>query len=195
MPGMMDREDDALMADLAAGGSDALAVLFARYHRQVYNYARLVLRDAAAAEDVLQDTFVAVADSAATYQPNERFQAWLMSICRHRCLALLERLRTRTRLIEASGFRVLELERAPRSAAEGYLQRERLSAALRALDLLPADQREAIMLYALEAMPYADIAAVLSKPLNTVKTLIRRARLHLAEALADAAENDHALPR
>lgn len=190
---MHEADDDALMARVAAGQPDALAVLFGRYQRLVFNYARLVLLDAQTAADVLQDTFLAAATDAGTYRPEGHFRAWLMAICRHRCLALLERQRTRARLIEASGFRVVQEERSFPSPAEGYARHERLSGVLTALDRLPQDQREAIALYAIDGLSYAEIAAVLQRPANTVKTLIRRARLRLADGLPSEAETSHAL--
>ena len=124
---MHEADDDALMGLAANGRPDALAVLFARYRGLVFNYARLMLLDSQAAEDVLQDTFVAVSTDAATYRPEGRFRPWLMGICRHRCLALLERQRTRSRLIQASGFRLFEEERVFPSPAEGYARRKWLS--------------------------------------------------------------------
>ena len=187
-------DDDALMVRVAAGCPDALAVLFARYQRLVFNYARLVLLDSHAAEDVLQDTFLAVAAEVG-YRPQGHFRAWLMAVCRHRCLAVLERSRTRSRLIEESGFRVFQQERAFPSPAEGYARRERLSEALLALERLPPDQREAIALYGLDFLTYAEIAELLQKPVNTVKTLIHRARLHLADALRHEPETCHDLHR
>lgn len=190
---MYEADDDALMARVAAGQPDALAVLFGRYQRLVFNYARLVLLDAQAAADVLQDTFLAVATDAGTYRPESHFRAWLMTICRHRCLALLERQRTRARLIEASGFRVVQEERSFPSPAEGYDRREQLADVLLALERLSADQREAIALHAIDGLSYAEVAAILQKPLNTVRTLIRRARLRLADGLPSDAETSHVL--
>lgn len=190
---MHEADDDALMGRVADGRPEALGALFTRYQRLVHNYARLVLLDAQGAEDVLQDTFLAVATAAASYRPEGRFRAWLMTICRHRCLATLERLRTRARLIEASGFRIFQEERAWPSPAEGYAQRERLADVLLALDRLSADQREAIALHVIEGLSQTEIAAVLQKPVSTVKTLIRRARLHLADAARREPEYRHAL--
>jgi RNA polymerase sigma-70 factor (ECF subfamily) len=190
---MHEADDEALMGMVAAHCPDALGVLFARYQRLVFNYARLVLLDPQMAEDVLQDTFVAVAAAAEGYRPEGHFRAWLMAICRHRCLALLERARTRARLIEASGFRLVERERVAPSPAEGYACRERLSDALLALEHLPPDQREAVTLSAVEGLGYAEIATVLQRPVNTVKTLVRRARLRLADALRHDTEARHAL--
>jgi len=190
---MHEADDDVLMATLAAGRPEALAILFARHRRLVFNYARLVLLDPQAAADVLQDTFLAVAADAATYRPEGRFRAWLLAICRHRCLALLERQHTRARLIEASGFRIVQAERIFPSPAERYAHRERLSETLAALDRLPPEQREAIVLHAIDGLTCAEIATLLEKPVNTVKTLIRRARLRLADGLPPEPEDCHAL--
>jgi RNA polymerase sigma-70 factor (ECF subfamily) len=66
---------------------------------------------------------------------------------------------------------------------------------LAALEDLPPDQREAIALHALECLTYAEAATVLDRPVNTVKTLVRRGRLRLADALHHDAEAPHGLHR
>jgi RNA polymerase sigma-70 factor (ECF subfamily) len=177
-------EDDNLLQRFQSGDADAFAALFARYHRLVFGYARMMLRDTAAAEDILQETFIAAAGSAASYEPRGQFRAWLLAICRHRCLDWLERCRRRRRIAEETGFLILEppVADSPRHTVQ---RREQLNRALQALAELPESQREAVTLYALKELPYAEIADVMACPINTVKTLIRRGRLRLAELLAE----------
>jgi RNA polymerase sigma-70 factor, ECF subfamily len=181
----MSAEDDNLVRRYREGDGDAFAALFARYHRLVFNYARMTLRDASAAEDLLQETFLAVANGAERYEPRGHFRAWLLGICRHRCLDWLDRRRRRQRIATETGFLVLEAP-APDSPRQDLQRRERLDLTLAAMGKLPDAQREAVTFYALKELSYAEIAEVLGCPINTVKTLIRRGRLRLAKLLAEA---------
>jgi RNA polymerase sigma-70 factor (ECF subfamily) len=184
-PPTMSLPDDNLLLRFRDGDGDAFAALFARHHRLVFNYARMVLHDAGAAEDMLQETFIAAAGAAARYEPRGHLRAWLLGICRHRCLDWLARRRRRQRIAQETGFVVLDS--APGSSPRHAMQRqERLELTLQALAELPESQREAVTLHALKELSYREIAEVMECPLNTVKTLIRRGRLRLARALAEA---------
>jgi len=178
--------DDDSLVDLFQGGAvDAFDALFARYHRMVFNYARLMTGDQQTAEDILQETFVTVAKSADHYEPTGRFRSWLMTICRNRCLAVLERFRTRQRLMAESGFELVRAPTTPVSAEDGFAHKEDLSRLRDHLKELPEASREALVLYAFDSLTYAEIAHVVGRPINTVKTLIRRARIALADRLAE----------
>jgi hypothetical protein len=72
--------DDQLLDLYRQGDAAAFEVLFERHHAPVYHYARAMLVDAAASEDVLQDAFLAVARAARQYQPQGQFRPWLMRI-------------------------------------------------------------------------------------------------------------------
>ena len=134
-----------------------------------------MLREASAAEDVLQDAFLSVARSAGEYEPRGRFRAWLMRIVRNRCL---------NRLASAPPERSLSCETMQTTVsnpAQAIEQTEWMRALRSEIGRLPERQREAIVLYAFEEMPYREIAEVMEMPINTVKTLIHRARATLAQ--------------
>ena len=173
--------DDDLMRMHAEGDRDAFDALFARHHGAVYNFARFLLDGQGGADDVLQATFLAVARAGDGYQPRGRFKPWLMRITRNLCLNRRRdaQLRARSEAGAAEAVRVV-----PPPAPDARMAREELTDELhRAIAALPERQREALVLHAFEGMPYADIAEALDAPLNTVKTLIHRARARLARAL------------
>lgn len=174
--------DDDLIRMYAGGDVEAFEALFDRYHVSVYNFARTMLGDTGGPEEVLQEAFLAVARAARTYSPRGRFRPWLMRIVRNRCLNRLAAERARR---AALGERPLAVEPAsadppPPARAAGNEQAERVRSAIAGL---PERQREAITLYAFEQMKCREIAEVLQMPINTVKTLIHRARANLARAL------------
>lgn len=177
--------DDDLMTMYADGDADAFDVLFSRHHTSVYNFACMMLHDAHRAEDVLQETFLAVINAAQRYRQEGYFRTWLLRICRNRCLNLLDADRTRRALMAETGFRLVEATSPVGSPAQRTDSRERLRKVRDGIQCLPERQREAMVLFAFENMKYRDIADVLGTPVNTVKTLIHRSRSALAQMLAD----------
>lgn len=182
-PGLTDEE---LLRMYCDGDIDAFDTLFDRHHVPVYNFARFILGDALGAEEIMQDTFLAVARSARRYEARGRFRAWILGIARYRCLAALEAARARRAVIESSGIEFVDPVSAEPSPSERIVRDERAAAVRRAIMDLPDRQREAIVLYAFEDMTYREIADALGTPINTVKTLIHRARSALAESVQES---------
>ncbi|MGD2174367.1 MAG: RNA polymerase sigma factor [Candidatus Brocadiaceae bacterium] len=182
---MDELSDDELVLMYCEGDADAFDTLFDRYHVAVYNFARMMLDGSPGAEDVLQETFMAVARAAGDYTPRGRFRAWIMRIARNRCLNRIEATRRRR---DALGHVPLEVAEPASSAPrppERLQSDERLEIVRRLVADLPERQREAIALYAYEGMAYREIAQTLDVPINTVKTLIHRGRATLARRFED----------
>ncbi|MHC4250637.1 MAG: RNA polymerase sigma factor [Planctomycetota bacterium] len=175
--------DDELFGMFRSGDADAFDALFDRWHVPVYNLARHILHDAAGAEEIMQDTFMAVVRAAPRYESRGLFRAWIMGIARNRCVNRLESERARRRALRESGMGVVDPpSRAPSPDGAADAD-ERVAVVKVAVARLPERQREAIVMYAFEEMPYAEVARAMGVPLNTVKTLIHRARAALARAL------------
>jgi len=181
---MNDGSDDDLILMYRNGDLEAFDALFDRYHGPVYNFARSILGNADGAEEVLQETFLAAARAAASYTPRRRLRAWLMRIARNRCLNRIESDRARRAAIAESGLGAAEPAGNEPAPPDRAVTNERASVVRAAIARLPERQREAIVLHAFEQMTYREIADVLEMPVNTVKTLIHRARANLAQMLA-----------
>jgi RNA polymerase sigma-70 factor (ECF subfamily) len=176
--------DDDLIRMYRDGDADAFDALFDRHYTSVFNFACMMLGNGGGPEEVLQETFLAVARTARDYTPRGRFRPWLMRIVRNRCLNRIEANRAQRQAVLRRGTlgAATPGERPPPDTVVADDEAERVRAAIGAL---PDRQREAITLYAFEGMRCREIAQVLDAPENTVKTLIRRARAALARALAD----------
>lgn len=181
---MNDVADDDLILMYREGDAEAFDTLFDRYYMPVYGFARTMLGDSTAAEEVLQETFLAVARTARRYEPRGRFRTWLMRIVRNRCLNRLESDRARRAVIERSGLAIEPVSPGPTPPQRAETN-ERLRIVRGAVAGLPDRQREALALYAFERMTYREIAAVLGMPVSTVKTLIHRARAAVAAAVEE----------
>ena len=175
--------DDDLILMYRNGDTEAFNTLFDRYYVSVYNFARMMLGSSGGAEDVLQEAFMTLAQAARTYTPVGKFRPWLMKVVRNLCLNKLRSERILRDVIaqrESNSVHVVSNNPSPCDEAEGDEQTAIIRAAI---GHLPDRQREAITLYAFEEMSYREIAQVLEIPINTVKTLIYRARVSLAQSL------------
>ena len=159
---------------------------FNRAYRELaplaHSAAHRVLRDAAAAEDVTQDVFMSLWRRPDTYDPHRGpLSRYVTMLARSRAM---DRWRTRAAR-DAALQRSLHEERLRpdfhESAAEPVLRRERSEWMLRALQTLPGDQREAVLLAYGRGLTAQEIARVVEVPLGTAKS---RVRLGLQKARA-----------
>lgn len=165
-----------LVARIARGDRDAFGRFYDAYAGLAFGLIRRVLRDNAAAEEVLQEVFWQVWRDAPDYDVRRGSpEAWLVTRARTRAIDKLRSIRRMGKtfvapLEEAVARREATAEENPGVAAEerGLIQT--------ALDRLPVPQRRVIELAFFEGLTQSEIAARLGEPLGTVKT---RARLGL----------------
>jgi RNA polymerase sigma factor (sigma-70 family) len=166
--------DEQLMLDFAAGQSDAFGTLFNRYKQPLFGFFRRRLADAAQAEELTQETFIAVLRCAPRYQPSARFRTFLYSIAMR-----ILRAHRRKAAFRATFFGEQPAGREPASHSDpvvDLLMRE----AVASLDRI---DREVLMLREFEELSYAEIAEVLALPINTVRSRLFRARTALHDLL------------
>ncbi len=124
-----------------------------------------------------------VAQTAQTYRPEGKFRPWLMRIVRNRCLNKLRSDHVRRVILSQGQPNIIPAVGHNPSPCEVAEDNEQTATIRATIGKLPDRQREAITLYAFEQMSYRVISEVLDTPINTVKTLIFRARASLAQAL------------
>jgi len=178
-----DREDlPALLARVSLGDRAAFAGLYRRTSAHLLGLILRIQGDRAIAEDVLQEVFVKVWASAATYEADRaQPMAWMATIARHRAIDSLRRRRTEPAGVStvrgADGDDVDLLDQLP-SAQAGPL--EALDQALdaralgRCMGELGADQRQCLALAYYQGLSHTEVAAQLVQPLGTVKSWVRR---------------------
>ena len=174
--------DEELIARVRWHEEPALATIYDRYSRLIYTIALRIVGDRESAEEVMQDVFQAVWQSAGSFQPSGNFSAWLIGIARHRAIDATRSRRHRARARE----KLLDDERvADRgSAGDSYADVLMLRAVVRAaLAELPASQRQAIELGYYGGLTHTEIAAQLGEPVGTVKSRMRLGLIKLRELL------------
>ncbi len=180
--------DTTILVTAAQNGSlDAFNALVLAYQSQVYNLARYILRDDAAADDAAQEAFISAYRALGDFRGGS-FRAWLMRIVTNACYDDL-RLRQRRPAVSWDAFEDLDEEANPHLVDHGELpeesvQRGELSALLdRAIAGLPKDQRMVLVLVDRLEYSYEEVAEVLNMRLGTVKSRLSRARARMREAL------------
>jgi RNA polymerase sigma factor (sigma-70 family) len=168
--------DEKLIALVRRGREDAFEVLFDRYRPRLVAFARNMLRSAEDAEDVMQEVFV---NAFRAIQADDRpiaVKPWLYRITRNRSLNELRR--NTADAVESMDV----FEGTTSTTGEAVERRERIGEIVTDVKRLPEQQRAALLLREMEGLPYQQIADVLDTTVPSVKSLLVRARMGLAEA-------------
>lgn len=171
---MDDLPDEELMRELAAGREEALAPLHRRYAALVFNLAAQSL-DRGAAEEIVQDVFVAIWKSATTYDPARGpVRPWLLQIAHLRVLNELRRRGRRPATVaDPEGAVLGAVPDADPQPDEAAWREFRRAAIQEAVTALPTPQRQVLSLAYFDDLTQQQIASFLDVPLGTVKTRIR----------------------
>ena len=176
--------DDTLLASFALGDPDAAAAFIRRYQGRVYGLARSMVGDSDLAEDVAQEAFLRAWRNAQAYDSRRgSVHTWMLVITRSLAIDAM-RLR-RAQPVDPATFANLDW-RTP--AATGPEAAAETSAGVRelrvALDGLPAEQRQALLLAALCGRTAVEISEMESIPLGTAKTRVRTGMQKVRASLA-----------
>lgn len=182
------------MLAFCAGDESAFTALFDRWGRPLLHYLQRMVGDSATAEELVQEAFLRVHGARDRYQPDAKFSTWLYRIGTNLALNELRRPR-RSRPHDSADERGDE-ERAPLrlvtnapDAEAQFETRRRASRVEEALAEIPERQRMAIWLAAVEGLSYAEVATALETTEKSVKSLVHRARVALAERMAEAGDD------
>jgi RNA polymerase sigma-70 factor (ECF subfamily) len=180
-------DDIALMLAVKAGDERAFGTLVERHQFRVVGTVAKMLGGEADAEDIAQQVFIRVWQSAPRYSPSAKFTTWLLTITRNLVFNEMRR-RQRARLVpldpgDADRAPVGHADASARSAPEEIAEKELQEAISAAIAALPEAQRTAVILRRFDNMPYEEIAKVLGTTVPSVKSLLFRARNDLKDRL------------
>ena len=188
---MREPQNDDLLTRLQAGDERALTDLAETYGSKIYQLAFRYLRNREDAEEVTQDVLYKVYSKVGAFRGDAALSSWIYRIALNTCNT---RLRSRSRYTisieeqrEASGF---ELAAETEDLGSGIQQEQVTRHVRRALQGLPAEMRQVIIMKEYEGLKFSEIADVLGIPISTVKTRmytglteLRKRLEHLREAV------------
>jgi len=171
------QSDERLIAMTRRGQHAAFEVLFSRYQSRLLAFCRHMLSSREDAEDVLQEVFTAAFNAVLADEREINVRPWLYRIARNRSLNHLRR-------ASAIGVDSMDVHFADNglSTGERVLRRESFRQLLGDVKELPESQRTALLLREIDALSYEQIADAMETTVPSVKSLLVRARISLAEA-------------
>ena len=194
-PGAPDQQaqDDLgrrLIARVGAGDRQALADLYARYRQPLFQYLAQLTPDYGLAEELLQDTLVAVWRSAGDFAGRSSALTWLIGVARRQAHNTLRQ----RGLVLADEATLLTLAAPDPDPADAALASAAHADLLAAIGRLGVVHREALTLAFVHGLAYQELADVLGVPIGTVKSRLNHARRALRAELARAPQSQPLAP-
>lgn len=183
------------MLAVKKGDRNAFDDLMRKYYPRILNFAYRLINNRQLAEDLTQDVFMKVYNSARRYRPRSKFQTWLYTIAKNTCLNELRRNRGQVVSLDAPldanvGELSKELPDPGADPATVFLQKEKENQVRAAIHDLSEKQKMAVILRRYENFSYAEIAATLDVTDKAVKSLLSRAKVNLKNKLAGSIDPD-----
>jgi RNA polymerase sigma-70 factor, ECF subfamily len=178
--------DEQLLDEYRHGDKASFTRLVERYQRELFHFLVRFVGNRAAAEDIFQETFLQIHQSAKDFDVRRRFRPWLFTIAANKARDLIRaQARRPTNALQAPitpgdelGDRFIDLQAFAEEMPGDALEREELAARVQTtIARMPASLREILLLAYFEQFPYKQISDILGIPLGTVKS-----RLHSAVA-------------
>lgn len=186
--GRTDAGDRQLVAEAQQGSHRAFEALVVKYQDRIFRLVQRLISGAENVEDLAQEVFIRAYRSLGDFKGEASFYTWLYKIALNLCRNHYRTKGRRPAMEEiqegdgAAGFEDGEL-----NPEEEVFRREFWERLRRALDALPGEQREAVVLCDLEGMSYEEMADLLGVPIGTIRSRIFRGRRALQELLAEYA--------
>lgn len=167
-------EDDLLIRQVAAGDRRAFETLYDRYSPAVFGVALKMLGEREAAEEAVQEIFWRIWQRAASFDSSRAFAPWLFGIAHNYSIDELRRRRVRPQAVYEEDDRPILSEIPDETdVGEAAVLGDQRRIVRAALDQLPEEQRQALLLAYFGGLTQQEIAATLGNPLGTVKTRMR----------------------
>lgn len=190
----MELSDDQIIERTLAGETEAFSLLVRRWESPIYGLSLRMLGRDEDARDVCQETFLAAYRNLRKFRGDAKFSSWLYRIALNACHSRMRRQDNGAALSldaeDADGRRLELPDLASEPAPETLLRDQRTLHVRRALQAIPTEMRQVIVMKEYEDLTFAEIAEILQIPVSTVKSRLytglqqMRARLgHLRSAL------------
>ena len=190
-----DSADERLLADFLAGQEARFRTLVDRYAPELFQFITRFVRNPAVAEDLVQETFIQVYQSASGFDPSRKFRPWVFTIAANKARDFLRgkvrrkevSLSTGSNIDESQDVSYLEfLSDESMSPSDNLLADEERNQVRAIISKMPENLREILVLGYYHKFPYKEIADMLEIPLGTVKSRLHAAVGHFAAAYKKA---------
>ncbi len=192
--------DEQLIESYRNGDRASFTLLVERYHREVFHFLVRFLSDRAAAEDIFQETFLQIHQSAAQFDLQRRFRPWLFTIAANKARDLMRsQSRRPANPLQAAisphddgGGQFIDLMASAEQLPSAQLEQAEVQEQVRsAVQTMPEHLREILLLSYFHQFPYKQISEILEIPLGTVKSRLHAAVASFAEAWRNMTQNRH----
>lgn len=187
---LQQKTDEQLLAAYRNGDKASFNILVERYQRELFHFLIRFLGDRAAAEDIFQEAFLQVHQSAAQFDTDRRFRPWLFTIAANKARDLIRaRARRPTSPLQASissddedSGQFIDLIQSDQAMPYEPLEQQELRQQVHKTVMgMPDHLREILLLSYFHQFPYKQISDILSIPLGTVKSRLHSAVAHFAD--------------
>jgi RNA polymerase sigma-70 factor (ECF subfamily) len=176
-------EDNILVKSIQAGDTDLFAVIIERYQGKLFAYLYRLIGSREEAEDLLQDVFIKAFKNMQSYDAERKFSSWIYRIAHNEAINYIKR-RSLKRFISWEDITTTKDKLISNSAEDGadklWLRKEAIGEVDEAMNKLPIKYKQVLLLRYYSENSYEEISEILQKPVNTVGTLINRAKKKLA---------------
>lgn len=185
---MMMRTDEDLVARSKTGDTDSFNQLVKRWERPIFALAYRTLGREQDARDITQETFLRAFRALGGFKGDAKFSSWLYRIALNLCRDWMRKDRRTPVVAVPEGVEMEQLaaEGGPSETVEDLAARAELSGIVRtAMEKLPAEQRESIILKEYHGLTFQEVADLMKCPLSTVKTRVYQGLSTLRKELGD----------
>ena len=181
--------DQVLLNHYLSGDRSAISQLIERHSRRVKDYIHMMVKDRDVADDIFQETFikaVRVIDEG-RYTDNDKFLSWILRIAHNQVIDHFRAQRQNKSVSESeAGYDVLGTLKLAERTVEDAMVCEQIERDVRALvELLPAEQREVVMMRYFSGLSFRDIAEQTNVSINTALGRMRYALINLRRMIKE----------
>ncbi len=182
-------DDRELVKRTLEGDKKAFEELVLRYEKKIYNYVLKMVGDRELAVDICQETFLKAYVALNTYKPAFRFSTWIFSIAHNLVIDYYRKAKIETVPLYIKDSEDEEIKLQIEADVKGpdalYAEKEREEILRRAVDKLPQDLRELIVLRHMQELSYMEISQITGLSIPTIKNKLFKAREILRRLLED----------
>lgn len=177
-------DDQTLIEETLMGRKEAFGYLIRKYQDRLFNGMVHFLRDAAEAEDVVQDAFVLALTRLESFKGNSQFYTWLYRIAHNTAITRLRRKKPTVSLQGTEASLKFNLPDSGPAPEDRMVRKEAAAQVMEALGRLSEGHRSILVMREMDGLDYEAISEILDLPIGTVRSRLHRARSQLKEQLA-----------